>query len=354
MRVRLLAGVLAAALVFTACTVRRTPVGLGPPFLRVARVTRVSDAAASSPPTWSPQGRLLAFGTDDAVWQVRPDGTGARRLAALPRVTEVAWAPGGRSLAVVSAGTLYTVGLDGLPPAAVSTAAGVHLVTWAPRDARLAYVVSGGDHDEIATWQAGSDGRRARSVSAPLPPGFAVQTVAWSPDGRDLVLALARQGGAASTRLLRIAVSALHPVAIPFGWRDTMAGPAFDPLGRFVAYVGGSPDAAREVRGQIVAVRLDGTGRRTLTPAGAYTGLSWAPSGTAVAFGEVIAPNETSVEVVDVTTGARLRIADYRPEIVEYARALVTRWAPDGLGLAFGTDTADGRGPVWVATLERR
>jgi hypothetical protein len=297
---------------------------------------------------------MLAFGTDDAVWQVRPDGTGARRLATLPRVTEVAWAPGGRSLAVVSAGTLYTVGLDGLPPAAVSTAAGVRLVTWAPRDARLAYVVPGADHDEIATWQDGSDGRGARSVSTALPTGLAVETVGWSPDGRDLVLALAPQGDASSTRLLRLAASGLRPVAIPFEWRDTMAGPAFDPLGRFVAYVGGSPDAAVGARGQIVAVRLDGTGRRALTPGGVYTGLSWAPTGTVVAFGEVIAPNETSVEIVDVTTGARLRIADYHPEIVEYARALVTRWAPDGLHLAFGTDTTDGRGPVWVATLERR
>ncbi|HYM69170.1 MAG TPA: hypothetical protein VEZ44_06205 [bacterium] len=354
MRVRLLAGVLAAALVFTACTVQRTPAGLGPPFLRVAEVTRVSDVAASSPPTWGPRGRVLAFGTDDAVWQVRPDGTGARRLATLPRVTEVAWAPGGRSLAVVSDGTLYTVGLDGLRPAGVWGGAGVRLVTWAPRDMRLAYVVPSGDHDEIATWQDGSDGRRARSVSVALPAGLVVQTVGWSPDGRDLVLALAPQGEASSTRLLRIAARALHPVAIPLGWRDTMAGPAFDPLGRFVAYVGGSPDAATGARGQIVVVRLDGTGRRTLTPGGVYTGLSWAPSGTVVAFGAAIAPNETSVEVVDVTTGARLRIADYHPEIVEYARALVTRWAPDGLHLAFGTDTSDGRGPVWVATLERR
>jgi hypothetical protein len=49
-----------------------------------------------------------------------------------------------------------------------------------------------------------------------------------------------------------------------------------------------------------------------------------------------------------------LRIADYHPEIAQYARALVTRWAPDGLHLAFGTDAPDGRGPVWVATLERR
>jgi hypothetical protein len=99
----------------------------------------------------------------------------------------------------------------------------------------------------------------------------------------------------------RIAASARHPVAVPFGWRDAMSGPTLDPRGRFVAYVGGSPDGAAGRRGQITVVRLDGTGRRTLSPVGAYTGLSWAPSGTVVAFGEAIAPNEISVDVSGVS-----------------------------------------------------
>jgi len=352
---RLLGGVLAAALAFTACTLERTPMGLGPPFLRVASVAQTSDVAATSPPAWSPGGEAIAFGTDDGVWKVQADGTGLRRLASLPRVTDVAWSPGGRTVAAAAGDMLFAVHLDGRPPEPVSTIPGARLGAWAPRASRLAYTVPRGDHDVIETWDDGEVDRRS-ALPAPvrLPDGLVVQTMSWTQDGRELLVALAPRGETSSIRVLRIQMALLHPLVVPIGWHDTMVEAAFDPFARLVAYIGGSPEGTIATHSRVMAARLDGTGRRFLTLSGAYVGLSWAPSGTLVAFGTVLGPDEISIDVVDVATGARLRVADYRPELAEYARSLVTRWAPDGLHLAFGTDTGGGRGPIWMATLERR
>jgi len=354
--VRLLAGMLAAALALVGCTVERTAVGVGPPFLRVVAVARASEMAAVSPPAWAPRGTALAFGTADAVWVMQADGTAARRLVSLPHVTQVAWAPDARSLAAVSAGAVYVFGLDGATALAVPQAGGgVRLVAWAPRGERLAYAAAGVSHDAVWTWDAGARAARAARPPVGFPDGLAIRTLEWLSDGDDLFVAAGPRDDAPSTRLLRVRMSRPRPTIVALPSHVAVAEPTSDPRGRFVAYVAGrSPDRLGGGHDRVVVARLDGTGERPLTPEGAYTGLAWAPSGTVLAFGAVAGPDEVSVDIVDVMTGARLRIMDYRPEVAEGARALAIRWAPDGLRLAFGTDTGDGAGPVWVATLARR
>jgi len=363
--VRLLAGVLAAALALVGCTVERTAVALGPPFLRVVGVGRASEMAAVSPPAWAPRGAALAFGTADAVWEIQADGTAARRLVSLRHATQVAWAPDARSLAAVAEGVVYVFGLEGTAPVAVTEAGGgVRFVAWAPQGERLAYAAAGVSHDAIGTWNAGDRAGRARGAGgargargAPmgLPDGLAVRTLDWLADGGDLFVAVAPRGDAPSSRLLRVRMTRPRPTTVLLPLRGAMAEPTPDPRGRWVAYVAApSPDGLGSGHDRVVVARLDGTGGRPLTSEGTYTGLAWAPSGTVLAYGAVAGPDEVAVEIVDVTTGARLRITDYRPEVAEDARVLAIRWAPDGLRLAFGTDTGDGVGPVWVATLERR
>jgi Tol biopolymer transport system component len=56
--------------------------------------------------TWAPDGEWLAFGTDDGLYLVRPDGTGLRRLVSWSFVTApaVQWSPDGSRIAYLRAG----------------------------------------------------------------------------------------------------------------------------------------------------------------------------------------------------------------------------------------------------------
>jgi len=347
-RARLAGIVLAAALVLPGCTVVRTPLGLGPPFLRVAGVVEVSDVAATSPPAWDPSARFLAFGTDDGVWRLALGRPRPRRLASLSSVTEVAWSPDGRRLAAVADGGLYLVYPDARPAERLSQSAVVRFPAWDPRGRRLAYVASGVDAERLATWDADRGAVRA----AVLPAGVAAQAIGWLPDGRALLVALAPGGGEGGL-LVRVEAGPRLTVG-PVARLEVMHDPVVDPFGRWIAYVAAAPGGSGGAQEQVVVARPDGSGRRVLTPPGNYTGVSWAPAGTLIAYGTLLGPDEVAVEIVDVATDARLRIADYHPELAMYARSIVTRWSPDGLRIAFGTDTDGGRGPVWVATVERR
>jgi Tol biopolymer transport system component len=49
-------------------------------------------------PSWSPNGRLIAFVSEGALYVIRPDGSGRRRIATKRTVESVDWAPDGRRL----------------------------------------------------------------------------------------------------------------------------------------------------------------------------------------------------------------------------------------------------------------
>ena len=187
-----------------------------------------------------------------------------------------------------------------------------------------------------------------------LPDGLAARVLEWLPDGLDLLAAVGPRGDAVTSRVLRIRAARPTPTLTTVVAGAAMTGAALDPTGTRVAYVGGTSDDLMHGHGMVMVGRLDGMGRRSLTAPGTYTGLAWAPFGASLAFGEVLGSDEVIVEVVNADTGARLQVMDYRPEVPQRGTALAIRWAPDGLRLAFGTDTGDTVGPVWVATLGRQ
>ncbi len=356
--VRLPGFVLVAALAVSACAVRRVPAAVGPSFLRVQGLERISDLLAVSPAAWSPDGRRLAFGTEDAVWvvQAAPGRDRERRLAALAHVTRAAWSPDGRSLAVLAGGTLYTLdvdalGPDGARPRPVTHDEAVRFFAWDPARHRVAYVASGAAHEDLRVWTAGSVREAAassRTLSA-IPTALDGRRLDWLPDGQGLLLALGPRGDARSDRMLRTALTSPRPTSTVIALREPVPSPVPGPRGDLLAFVSGSPTGARPAAGRVTVMRLDGTGRRALTDAGAYSGLSWSPSGTLLAFAEE-GGDLIRLWIVDVTSGERLRVADYRPEGASHG-ALAIEWGPDGLRLAFGTDTGEAAGPVWVAQL---
>jgi TolB protein len=75
------------------------------------RLTATPRAAERSP-SWSPDGSTIAYERDGALWTMRPDGTGARRLAA--RGAAPAFSPDGTTIAFADPrGWIAKVGADG-------------------------------------------------------------------------------------------------------------------------------------------------------------------------------------------------------------------------------------------------
>ena len=147
-----------------------------------------SDAAGIDSPSWSPDGRWIAYvNGEDAVlknglWLVRPDGKRLHRLAA-GSVDDIAWSPDGRLIAYVvydDAGDpaeLRVVDPAGGRRQAFATDSGLY--DWSPDGTRLAFE-NGSD-----VVVAGIDGRESARVSV---KDLRLDWLTWSPDGRLLLL----------------------------------------------------------------------------------------------------------------------------------------------------------------------
>jgi Tol biopolymer transport system component len=216
----------------------------------VARVWTVSAGGTGARPIagpfpccidrvrWSPDGRRLAFGTrdvsgagDDAVWIVRRDGHGLRRVGA---GEWPAWSPDGRLLAYGGRGFVAGGALT------------VARTTGAPRP------------------------RAVTTIDGGMP--------AWTPDGRHLVY-VHNTGGDAESRLRRVSLDGTGDVPLTPGPGWSPAGPGdlwpdVSPDGRRVAFVSGST----EPFGDIALVSLGGMDQRLLAPDGLDdTDATWRP-----------------------------------------------------------------------------
>jgi Tol biopolymer transport system component len=176
-------------------------------------------------PRWSPDGRTIVFQrggerSPQSIWTIRPDGSGARRLAA---GSAPAWSPDGRTI-------LF---------------------------ARAPHGIAATSQVDLFTMQA--DGTRVRRLTRTpddeVPAG-------WSPDRRWILFTKVSRAGPAAdvyvahadlTRVRRVTAGPARHVAA-----------AWSPDGRTILYTT-IVSTAHSERGQVFVVGVDGRGPRNLS-----------------------------------------------------------------------------------------
>lgn len=131
--------------------------------------------ATSGPPLWSPHGRLVAYERyPHGIFVVQPNGHHPRSIAAGGNTASAVWAPNGTKLAYATGRGLFVVRTHGSKRTKVA-AAGVPL-TWSPDSSRV--VFQSGQDLHVADGSA-----NGRSL-AHGPSGVAYSDVRWSKDGK--------------------------------------------------------------------------------------------------------------------------------------------------------------------------
>jgi Tol biopolymer transport system component len=224
-----------------------------------------SDPRDQADPSWSPDGRQLAYaqanftghlceGCSITLWRADGDAANPVPLTTGPDDgsfdSRASWSPAGNAVAFTHATfdsrEVDVVRLDGSPPTTLGKTFGE--AAWAPDGQRLAVT------DQRGIESVPPTGGGARLL-VPMP---GVNDVAWSPDGHTLafttgsaLLVAPADGGASPTRLLRIAGPA-HPT--------------FSPDGRWIAFsaTGTRPGVWGRSSRDVMIIGVDGSGVRTV------------------------------------------------------------------------------------------
>jgi len=156
--------------------------------IRTGRTTRVTDDDTQSAlyPAWSPDGRWIAFVNGRDITVVRPNGSGLRRVTRAPfQDYWPTWSPDSRSIAFMRDRATFDSDIYRVPVAGgavtrlTATGGSNSAPAWSPCGDAIAYVrepINGGRGEIWLMRPDGSDQRR------PVDDPDAARDPAWSPD----------------------------------------------------------------------------------------------------------------------------------------------------------------------------
>jgi Tol biopolymer transport system component len=234
-------------------------------------------------PAWSRDGGHVAYvatikaGFEDALFGytvARADGAGAVQVAISPTVGTPSFSPDGRYLAFDGFESVWVARADGSGAHAIASGAGNPI--FSPRAERIAFVKNVGSNG-ADLFTALPTGRAQRRLTT--TPGWDIP-LAWSRGGGYLLFRTDREEFAANgdspfkvNAVYAMRADGTHQHRIGYG-RES-GGADFSPGAGRVVFGG--------ARGGLWVARLDGRGLRRLVPGDAY-GPRWSPDGRWIAY----------------------------------------------------------------------
>jgi Tol biopolymer transport system component len=306
----------------------------------VRRLTQPRRWEYDDVPVWSPDGGWIAYArgpadtTLSAVYVVRPDGRGSRRLSpahsGIPAYEGPVWTPDGRRVLFARASSDRDPDLFSIEPDGTA----LRRVTnndfqdgepaWSPDGSRIGFVreiVTGPrtrpvHNDELFVTPANAPEERRLTHHT-----FEDLSPAWSPDGsRIAFVRRVSRGGLLAIYTIRAEGGGLRRLTSQEAFYST---PAWSPDGRRIAYTAGFGVGEG---GALFVMDADGTGTRAL-PQVAELAVRprWSPDGRAIVVGGITSCGRgcerTALFVVQADGSGFRKIAD---------DVTIAAWSPDG------------------------
>lgn len=285
---------------------------------QVASGVRRSDCATYFV---APDGRSVAFLTNDGQLMLGRTGGGDVRTVAAGGVGGVSWSPDSRRLLYSLNNDVYLHNIrDGGEPEAIATGSGrFFFPTFSPDGRNIAFLEApGGALNVIVVRVESGEWRTLGATGGASPDGLCPNVISWSPDG---------------TRFL---VDYGQPVFVYYlaGGTPTQVGGTgrsgahfWSPSGDLIAF--------REGDGSLWLVNADGSGQRPLV-ADRVSGVAWNPGGAPLIAYTTQADGAGDLWVINISNGQKQQLTGGDASLETNPA-----WTSDGRAVVFERRGAD-------------